>query len=132
MTMHCEGSPTEIRAICTPTAMGTLDAHLVALNAKDGKVLWDKEVADPAAGYSITHGAVGVGDESDGYAEAWYLPAARNIPGGFAREGTWYEFFKAKAASKFGVNWTPGNAIFEYPNEHRAATVWLSRDWDQQ
>ena len=28
--------------------MGTLDAHLVALNAKDGKVLWDKEVADPA------------------------------------------------------------------------------------
>ena len=26
------------------------------------------------------HGAVGVGDESDGYAEAWYLPAANNIP----------------------------------------------------
>ena len=35
--------------------MGTLDAHLVALDAKDGKVLWDKEVADPAFGYSITH-----------------------------------------------------------------------------
>ena len=26
------------------------------------------------------HGAVGVGDESDGYAEAWYLPTAGNIP----------------------------------------------------
>ena len=26
------------------------------------------------------HGAIGVGDESDGYAEAWYLPKARNIP----------------------------------------------------
>jgi spore coat protein A, manganese oxidase len=25
------------------------------------------------------HGAVGVGDESDGYAEAWYLPEANNI-----------------------------------------------------
>jgi hypothetical protein len=25
------------------------------------------------------HGAVGVGDESDGYAEAWYLPKAGNI-----------------------------------------------------
>ena len=27
------------------------------------------------------HGAVGVGDESDGYAEAWYLPAATQHPG---------------------------------------------------
>src|SRR3954462_4725811 len=35
--------------------MGTLDAHLVAFDAKSGKVLWDKEVADPALGYSITH-----------------------------------------------------------------------------
>jgi hypothetical protein len=30
------------------------------------------------------HGAVGVGDESDGYTEAWYLPNAANIPAGFA------------------------------------------------
>ena len=44
------------------------------------------------------HGAVGVGDESDGYAEAWYLPAAANIPAGYATEGTWYSFFTAKAA----------------------------------
>jgi PQQ-dependent dehydrogenase (methanol/ethanol family) len=42
--------------------MGTLDAHLVALNAKDGKVVWDKEVADPSAGYSITHAPLIVGD----------------------------------------------------------------------
>jgi alcohol dehydrogenase (cytochrome c) len=42
--------------------MGTLDAHLVALDAKDGKVLWDKEVADPAFGYSITHAPLIVGD----------------------------------------------------------------------
>ncbi|MFB3906420.1 MAG: hypothetical protein ACE15E_23495 [Acidobacteriota bacterium] len=38
---------------------------------------------------SHVHGAVGVGDDSDGYAEAWYLPAANNIPGGYATEGTW-------------------------------------------
>ena len=42
--------------------MGTLDAHLVALNAADGKVLWDKEVADPAFGYSITHAPLIIGD----------------------------------------------------------------------
>ena len=46
------------------------------------------------------HGAVGVGDESDGYAEAWYLPAADNIPAGYATEGTWYDFFAGKAAAQ--------------------------------
>jgi hypothetical protein len=45
------------------------------------------------------HGAIGVGDESDGYTEAWYLPAASNIPAGYATEGTWYDFFKDKAAN---------------------------------
>jgi FtsP/CotA-like multicopper oxidase with cupredoxin domain len=70
------------------------------------------------------HGAVGVGDESDGYAEAWYLPAANNIPAGFATEGTWYDFFKAKAATGFGAAWGPGFAVFQYPNLGRAATTW--------
>ena len=70
------------------------------------------------------HGAAGVGDESDGYAEAWYLPAAGNIPGGYATEGTWYPFFAAKAAGKFGVAWGPGFATFQYPNNHRESTLW--------
>jgi alcohol dehydrogenase (cytochrome c) len=40
---------------------GTLDARLIALDAKTGKVKWDIEVADPAAGYSITHAPLIVG-----------------------------------------------------------------------
>ncbi|MGH9003348.1 MAG: multicopper oxidase domain-containing protein, partial [Acidimicrobiia bacterium] len=70
------------------------------------------------------HGAVGVGDESDGYAEAWYLPAANDIPDGFATEGTWYEFFKNKAAASYGAAWGPGFATFQYPNLGRAGTTW--------
>jgi FtsP/CotA-like multicopper oxidase with cupredoxin domain len=70
------------------------------------------------------HGAAGVGDESDGYAEAWYLPAAGNIPAGYATEGTWYDFFKAKAASKGFGAWNPGAAVFQYPNSQRASTIW--------
>jgi spore coat protein A len=70
------------------------------------------------------HGAVGVHDDSDGYAEAWYLPAADDIPAGFATEGTWYDFFAGKAANTYGVNWGPGFAIFQYPNQNRAATIW--------
>jgi len=70
------------------------------------------------------HGAVGVGDESDGYTEAWYLPVANNIPAGYATEGTWYEFFKGKAAANFGETWGPGFAVFQYPNPDRASTNW--------
>jgi PQQ-dependent dehydrogenase (methanol/ethanol family) len=40
---------------------GTMDAHLLALDSKTGKVRWDVEVADPAAGYSITHAPLIVG-----------------------------------------------------------------------
>jgi spore coat protein A len=70
------------------------------------------------------HGAAGVGDESDGYAEAWYLPDAGNIPAGYAEHGTFYEFFAGKAASKFGVTWNRGFATFQYPNDQRESTLW--------
>jgi FtsP/CotA-like multicopper oxidase with cupredoxin domain len=75
------------------------------------------------------HGAVGVGDESDGYAEAWYLPAAGNIASGFANVGTWYDFFEGKAAGKGQLApgteaWEPGTAVFQYPNDQRASTLW--------
>ena len=70
------------------------------------------------------HGAVGVGDESDGYAEAWFLPAARNVPAGCATEGTWHSFFRGKASSALGLEWGPGFVTFEYPNDQRASTLW--------
>src|SRR5205085_4823565 len=34
--------------------MGTLDAHLVAIDAKTGHAIWNTEVADHKAGYSVT------------------------------------------------------------------------------
>jgi FtsP/CotA-like multicopper oxidase with cupredoxin domain len=70
------------------------------------------------------HGAVEVGDESDGYAEAWYLPAAKNIPVGYATEGTWYNFFAGKAGANYGATWGSGFATFQYPNHNRASTIW--------
>lgn len=75
------------------------------------------------------HGSADVGDESDGYAEAWFLPAAANLPPDYATVGTWYDFFKAKAAGKGyrapgTTAWEPGSAVFQYPNSHRASTMW--------
>ena len=75
------------------------------------------------------HGSAGVGDESDGYAEAWYLPEANNIPADYASVGTWYDFFRSKAAGKGylapgATAWEPGSAVFQYPNSQRASTIW--------
>ena len=71
------------------------------------------------------HGAVGVGDDSDGYAEAWYLPdLGTKLPTGYADRGTWYDFFAAKAATNYGVTWGPGYATLQYPNLNRASTIW--------
>ena len=63
-------------------------------------------------------------EESDGYPEAWYLPAARNIPAGYARRGSLYRRFQEKAQRALGQPWTPGNAVFQYDNDQRAATMW--------
>jgi FtsP/CotA-like multicopper oxidase with cupredoxin domain len=62
------------------------------------------------------HGAH-VGEESDGYPEAWYLPAANNIAG-FAPEG-------GRFSQIDGVDKVPGQAVFQYPNDQRATTLWF-------
>jgi FtsP/CotA-like multicopper oxidase with cupredoxin domain len=61
---------------------------------------------------------------SDGFAEAWFLPAARNIPGAYARTGSLYSTFRAEAQQALHQAWTPGSAVFEYDNDQRAATMW--------
>ncbi|MEP7057344.1 MAG: PQQ-binding-like beta-propeller repeat protein, partial [Caldimonas sp.] len=40
--------------------MGTLDAKLISLDAKTGKVLWSTQIADPELGYSDTMAPVAV------------------------------------------------------------------------
>ncbi|MFB9238075.1 multicopper oxidase family protein [Plantactinospora siamensis] len=69
------------------------------------------------------HGAL-TQQESDGYAEAWYLPRACDIPRGYARVGSWYDRFQAAFADRYGVRWRPGSATFQYPNEQPAAFLW--------
>jgi spore coat protein A, manganese oxidase len=63
--------------------------------------------------------------DSDGFPEAWYLPAANNIPAGYAKEGTFYDFFKSEFSTKEGVTWETGSATFQYANLQRASTLWF-------
>ena len=65
------------------------------------------------------HGAH-TAEDSDGYPEAWYLPAAKNIPKGYAETGTFYDYF-SKTHKRA---WDPGTATFDYPNDQRATTLW--------
>jgi FtsP/CotA-like multicopper oxidase with cupredoxin domain len=69
------------------------------------------------------HGAH-TSDESDGYAEAWYLPDANDLPSDYATQGGWYETFKQEFLAEKGVAWTIGSATFQYPNDQAAATLW--------
>ncbi len=59
-------------------------------------------------------------EDSDGYPEAWYLPAAANIPAGYALTGTYFDLFN----TKYGHGWMPGTVSFKYPNNQRATTLW--------
>ena len=40
--------------------MGTLDSHLVSLDAKTGSVIWDVAVEDYQKGFSITHAPLAI------------------------------------------------------------------------
>ncbi len=67
-------------------------------------------------------------DESDGYAEAWYLPDATNLDG-YSRGGTFYEPFAAQASAKGYVApgtdvWEPGSSVFQYPNDQSSSALW--------
>ncbi|MFG2911204.1 multicopper oxidase family protein [Kitasatospora sp. NPDC048286] len=63
-------------------------------------------------------------EESDGYPEAWYLPASRDIPRGYARVGTYYDRFAEQFRDRCGVRWRPGSATFAYDNDQRPAAFW--------
>ena len=63
-TRMCCGQVNRGLAILGDTLyMGTVDAHLVAVDAKAGKLLWDVQVADPQGGYALTGAPLVVKDK---------------------------------------------------------------------
>ncbi|HET7752911.1 MAG TPA: multicopper oxidase domain-containing protein, partial [Anaeromyxobacteraceae bacterium] len=69
-------------------------------------------------------------DWADGFPESWFLPAAANIPSGYATVGSHYEAFRAAAEAALGCPadplacWGPGFAVFQYDNLQDATTLW--------
>ncbi|HEY6000934.1 MAG TPA: copper oxidase, partial [bacterium] len=65
------------------------------------------------------HGAH-VDSHSDGFPEAWWLPAANNIPAGYVTEGSLYDDSLGHArGAKLGY------ADYQYRNDQAAATLWF-------
>jgi alcohol dehydrogenase (cytochrome c) len=60
MTYCCGPNNRGVAIMGDRVYMGTLDAKLVSLDAKTGKVLWSTQIADPELGYSETMAPVAV------------------------------------------------------------------------
>ena len=72
--------------------------------------------AGPVPIITHVHGAH-VQPNSDGFPEAWYLPAANDIPAGYATRGRHF-------GQIAGAPNEPGAATFQYRNDQPATTLW--------
>ncbi len=73
--------------------------------------------AGPVPIVTHLHGAH-VETHSDGYPEAWWLPAANNIPGGYATRGELFDDATGKNPGNLGY------ADYRYRNDQPATTLW--------
>ena len=93
-----------------------IDTSLHWANPPDPEM--DNETFEPYFGpvpiVTHLHGSR-VPSNSDGHPDAWFLPAATDIPVGWASRGHHYDSV---------VDAPLGEAVFEYPNDQRAATLW--------
>ena len=63
VTVCCGANNRGVAILGDTLYMGTLDAHLVAIDTKSGHALWKSDVADSKAGYSLTMAPLAVKDE---------------------------------------------------------------------
>ncbi len=108
--------------------MGTIDAHLIALDAKTGKAIWNVTVAKAAAGYAITHAPLVVKDKVIvGMAGGEY-----GIRGFLAA----YDAKTGKEAWRFNAIPGPGEPGHEtWAGDswmHGGASVWVTGSYDPQ
>jgi spore coat protein A len=94
------------------------------ISGRDSRGTNSNDYRGPVPIVTHLHGAHD-NEYSDGFPEAWYLPAANNLPSGFARVGSYYDQFNAESAAAQNIpSWTLGTATFTYPNDQRATTLW--------
>jgi alcohol dehydrogenase (cytochrome c) len=108
--------------------MGTIDAHLIALDAKSGKPLWDVKVGNDKAGYAIAHAPLVIKDKviigvaGGEYGIRGYISA--------------YDVKTGKLDWRFYTvpgKGDPGNQTWEGDSwQHGGASVWVTGSYDPQ
>jgi alcohol dehydrogenase (cytochrome c) len=106
--------------------MGTIDAHLIAIDAKSGKPIWNVTVANAAAGYALTHAPLVIKDKVIvGTAGGEY-----GIRGFLAA----YDAKTGKEAWRFYTipgKGEPGNETWKGDSwQHGGASVWMTGSYD--
>ena len=106
--------------------MGTIDAHLVAVNAQTGKLVWDKAVAKPESGYALTHAPlivkdkVIVGTAGGEYGIRGFIAAFDATTGDEA-----WRFYTIPGKGEPGNETWAGNSW-----QHGGASVWMTGSYD--
>jgi len=106
--------------------MGTLDAHLVAIDTKNGKPLWNVQVADDKLAYSITVSPlvvkdkviIGVGGAEygiRGFVAAYDAKSGREV----------WRFYTIPGKGEPGIETWSGEA-----HEHGGGSIWVTGSYD--
>jgi alcohol dehydrogenase (cytochrome c) len=108
--------------------MGTIDARLIAIDARNGRPLWNTAVAAPEAGYAITHAPLVIKDKVIvGVAGGEY-----GIRGFIAA----YDIKTGKEVWKFYTipgKGEPGNETWKGDTwQHGGASVWVTGSYDPE
>jgi alcohol dehydrogenase (cytochrome c) len=129
--------PSDVRACCgqvnrglailgDTVYLGTLDAHLLALDAKTGHVLWDQTVADYKTGYSITVAPLALKDK-----------VLVGVAGGEYGVRGLIDAYDAKTGARLWRFWTvpgpgePGRESWVGDSwKQGAATTWVTGSYD--
>ncbi len=108
--------------------IGTIDSHLVALDAKTGHVRWDTAVADYKTGHSITVAPLAVKDK-----------VIVGIAGGEFGVRGFLDAYEAKTGKKVWRFWTvpgagePGNETWAGDSwKTGSATTWVTGSYDPE
>lgn len=108
--------------------LATLDAHLIAVDAKDGHVLWDTTVADAKSGYSMTLAPLVIKDK----VIVGTAGGERGIRGLLAA----YDARTGKQAWRFNTIPGPGEAGHEtWQGDswmHGGGSVWVTGSYDAE
>jgi alcohol dehydrogenase (cytochrome c) len=106
--------------------MGTIDARLIAVDAKNGKPLWMKEIAKPEQGYALTHAPLVIKDTViigvaggefgiRGFIAAYHVTTGREV----------WRFYTIPAKGEPGNETWPGDSW-----KTGGASVWVTGSYD--